>query len=1487
MAYEKYIGIPYVTNGRTEEGVDCWGLVRLFYRDELNIDLPSYDTAYYGPSDDERIASLMDLHKGDWSKQDNPKVGDVCVFNILGEPCHVGIYIGNNKFLHSRENRDSVIESLDNVKWKNRLEGIYAPGVKQQITTVGMPHPLKTTVFKDWTVAGTSARDFVNFVKEKYKVSDRLSSRLVLMVDGEVIPMEAWDTTILQHGQTVAYRSVPEGKDSLRMVLTLVVIVAAVWIAGPEGFNLGAQLGSAMGIGTTAGTALATAGLTMAGMALINAILPIRPPNDPGTPLGVSLFTGASNQSNKFGSIPVVLGKVRMTGMLGATTYVETLTDTSLLNLLIVWGFGPLDISDICVGTNPIVNYYTGFPQEVPRPAILYGYDAEDTASFDKLYAQDVEQQFKQIELVNNESDGNPSSIISFVQQSTSVDVTFTFPEGMRQLVVKGDNAGNVNPATAGVEIKLGTVDNNNNITWLDSTAPYSVGNYSSPTPSSNAYTNVLQPAYFTTSGLDGEANTTALYRYSTYAMVPGGGISRFDGTATDVFGRDPSQWLLNIYKGGSYANLIGSDTTYSAIPKLPPSYIKLHTVCIFGGTGVYDVQSHLGNYPGVQGLTLTSESILTPSIDGDGFTTLQNTGTVQIKIAAGRVYQDTQVAAVPGQEQTIFTSASFPSTVRVGNLGCQFLKDYGIWGANNDPLNLDVVTNVTFPQSGYYSIEASADDEGGVYINGYKVLDIPRPGYNATVKALQYLAAGTYPVRLKGLNSGGGGKAAACKITFTANSGLNTPATPYTELVFGSQGFFYKRKDAFNFVYRIMGLERKRYAVQVRRTNSDVVEPSSDLRNYHKVIFYSATCYDNTKPMVNPPGCHLARTAIRVPSTNKANGNIEGVNALVQTIALDWDSSVQKWITRQTNNPASLFLYVLTHPANAFKVDKNNIGAEVDLPTLQEWHEYCNNSTVKLTYNDVVTSTKSVMDVLRDICAAGKASPTYVNGKWSVVVDKPRTHTVQFFTQHNSWGFESTKILPKLPDAFRISIANEAKAYQPDEILVYNYGFNADGSNGKKAAVLFESLSLPGVTNREQAIHLAQWHFAQLKLRPELYTINTDFEYLVCSRGDLVKVTHAVAQWGLGSGRIGAVENGSISLHLTEDMYLEVGKTYRILIRTNNIANNSVVTVTKTLAAVAESGWYNNVELTAPVQSSDGIEVDNLFMLGELGKETQELIVIGIEPSANGGARLTLVDYSPEIYTANLSELLVFNPNITAQSNYLVQNTITAAPVISSVTSDSALSEEISTGTYQNILIIGFSNQNNLTRNAEKIQVQLVTGDSEFQDASPGNSYFILKELASLTVSGLQTGRPYKIRARYTNASGSMVGPWCDIFYTTNTGKSQNTYTVATLVLDLEGTYITAIPTVTSNKPANFKTYEYRLYKDTGTEDFWELDPATNNILVVQSIGMGRLSLLDMPHPRLSTEGITYRVACRALDNTNNYSAESALGTIVLKTIQ
>ena len=1492
MDYNKYIGLPYESNGRTESGVDCWGLACLFYRDELGIELPSY-SELYSTASDPQVVQAINANRDNWLQTTEAVPGDLCLFNIYGEPAHVGVYVGDNHFLHAREGRDSVIESLSSSQWSKRFQGFYTHSRQAQVLAAGSPHPLKTQVVYDWTVAGTTVQDFADYINTKYSVSERFAAQLAILVDGVVIPREQWSTTVLQAGQTVAYKTVAQGRNATRMLLMIAVVIVAI--------NFGPQAGAALLPSATAATQLAigTMAINMAGMALINAIAPVRMPDqnqnpDPGSANSLNLFSGASNQANRFGAIPVVLGKMRVTGVLGATPYIDTLTDTSLINLLLVWGFGPLQISDICVGSSSIENFYglEEFGQDFPAPVTLSGFPTDDATAFNKLYPRDVEQQQVGVLLVNNTEDGNPwKNVVLNQLNTTSIDVALTFPEGMRQLVISGNASGEIREAVAGVEFQVRKFNSTTNQFSAWAARPTYDLNTSQTAAQGGAlvtgYSDTIQPniGYTTT---DFESSTfSPLYQWFTYALSETGEIRRFDGAATDNQNSDPSSSLVAMYIANSYNSLLGNDAqadTYKRLPELPQNgYVKLYTICVFQNAVVSTI-NHVQAYSGRTGLELT-----TTALNTDNYDTGVTSSGIQVKISNGKVSALSSSQPVAGIERLVFDTTSMVGVVSRSNAAWNsFTSSYAVWDAAlPNSIEFEKTKQVTFEYTGYYKVEASADDEGSIFIDNRQVVGIPYPGFYSTVSNLVYVEAGTYPVKVKASNKGGGAAGIACTITYTENGGLNNLPTPDTIIIFGTSGLYYKRKDAFNFVYKIKNLDPGQYEIRVRRTNDDVSEPEPDLRNFNKVSLLSVTGYASALdaagnpqgPLNKIPNTYLARTALRLQSTSKANGSVDGVNAVVQTIALDWNRTTQTWIMRPTSNPASLFAYVLTHPGNAYRIKMSEASQQIDLAGLQTWHEYCSDN--QFEFNSVVTQTQSVMDILRDICAAGKASPTYIDGKWSVIVDKPRAYTTQHFTPHNSWGFEATKILPRLPDAFRITFANAEKAYQADEVIVCNFG------KTQQTAEIFEELSLPGVTNATQARRLARWHLAQTKLRPETYTLNADFEYLVCGRGDLVRVSHDIPLWGTGSGRV-AAKTGSV-LGLTEQVYLEAGKTYQIRIRLNTISvTPNSDSALLTLAPITTSNWYSSVTLTAAVPAS--VEVDNLYMIGELAKESQQLVVLGVEPSSNLSARLTLADYSPEIYSINLdseAELPSFNPNITGSSTSTVQNTITQAPLITGANSGSSLAEEIATGTFQNVLLVSFANVANLTAQAQKIQVQVVLGDQEFDSANLFGVYTVDKSAASLSLTGLKTLTIYKIRARYTNATGSVSGPWSEIFYTTSTGKTDNEYTVQSLIVQLDDVFITAVPATVLNKPTDFKTFEYRLYKDTGNEDFWELDPATNGILVIQTSDTARFSLLNVPQPRISTAGVTYRVACRALDNNNNYSAQSALGTIVIATIK
>lgn len=122
----KYVGLKFEQLGRSEGGIDCWGLVRLVYEQELGIILPDYTELYHSVTDKAGIASVVQMAREDsWIKIEEPEPLSVIMLNIYGRPVHVGIVEDSSWFVHSHQDDYSVRERFSDMKWKNRVEGFY------------------------------------------------------------------------------------------------------------------------------------------------------------------------------------------------------------------------------------------------------------------------------------------------------------------------------------------------------------------------------------------------------------------------------------------------------------------------------------------------------------------------------------------------------------------------------------------------------------------------------------------------------------------------------------------------------------------------------------------------------------------------------------------------------------------------------------------------------------------------------------------------------------------------------------------------------------------------------------------------------------------------------------------------------------------------------------------------------------------------------------------------------------------------------------------------------------------------------------------------------------------------------------------------------------------------------------------------------------------------------------------------------------------
>ncbi len=126
MSAMGFLGVPYKLGGNTlETGFDCSGFVRAMYQQTIGLMLPR--TA------DQQAAATQEIDISEL------RPGDLVFFNTLRRAfSHVGIYVGDNKFIHSPKPGAHVrVEDMRVGYWSSRFDGA------RRVETAGVASPLQ------------------------------------------------------------------------------------------------------------------------------------------------------------------------------------------------------------------------------------------------------------------------------------------------------------------------------------------------------------------------------------------------------------------------------------------------------------------------------------------------------------------------------------------------------------------------------------------------------------------------------------------------------------------------------------------------------------------------------------------------------------------------------------------------------------------------------------------------------------------------------------------------------------------------------------------------------------------------------------------------------------------------------------------------------------------------------------------------------------------------------------------------------------------------------------------------------------------------------------------------------------------------------------------------------------------------------------------------------------------------------------------------
>lgn len=104
--YNEWRGVKYKYGGLSKNGIDCSGFTYITYKNLFNKNTP-------------RSTKLL-ANSGKFINKSQLQPGDLVLYKTTSTVRHVGIYYGDNKFLHASKSKGVMISDMNLDYWRSR-----------------------------------------------------------------------------------------------------------------------------------------------------------------------------------------------------------------------------------------------------------------------------------------------------------------------------------------------------------------------------------------------------------------------------------------------------------------------------------------------------------------------------------------------------------------------------------------------------------------------------------------------------------------------------------------------------------------------------------------------------------------------------------------------------------------------------------------------------------------------------------------------------------------------------------------------------------------------------------------------------------------------------------------------------------------------------------------------------------------------------------------------------------------------------------------------------------------------------------------------------------------------------------------------------------------------------------------------------------------------------------------------------------------------